>query len=539
MKKILSFIAISLSTFSLAFAQTPNEQIISTTLTHATVFLNRAQLTATAKATLQAGEQRVILDNIPLSIDPGSIEVRGTGGAIIKGVRFERDYLQRAQRPAGIIRMEDSLKIVQNQLAVNLITLTALDEERALIVANKQAGGTAAGVKVADLKALADFYRERLADIGTRQLQIKDTINRLKERENNIKNQLADWQNRRNQPTGQILVNLSATARTSLQLEVSYVVADAGWMPVYDVRVKDTQSPVSLAYKANVYQNTGQNWEAIKLTLSTSNPSLNGTKPELGTQFVQFEQPVVMRKERMRTAAPTAAMNSSEQSIKMDMSVPEVELITSASFTQMNTNDLSVSFEIALPYTIPSNGSGQVVDIAQHEVAATYRHFAIPKLDPDAFLIGTITDWEKYNLLNGQANVYFQGTYVGETQLLTQNTADTLNLSLGRDKKIIIKRERMKDFTATRILGNQVRETVAYRVTIRNTKNEAATITLEDQIPVSTNSDIEVKLEESTGATYTSETGRLTWKLSLKANESRTVEFRYEIKYPKGRIITY
>ncbi|MPR32008.1 DUF4139 domain-containing protein [Salmonirosea aquatica] len=534
MRNIIFFLTLAWGTLSAAFSQTNSPQTVSPTLTHATIFLNRAELTATAKTTIQAGEQRVLVENIPLTIDPNSMQVTGTGNAIITGVRFVRDYLRNAPRPANIQRLDDTLRTVQDDIAAAELSYSVLEEEKKLILINKQVSGSASGVKVTELKELANFYRERLTDIGTKLLRIKEQLTAWKEQEKNIQNQLSDWQNRRKQPTGGIEVSLTASARTTLNLDISYVVNGAGWRPVYDLRVKDTQQPVSLSYKAQVYQNTGQNWENIKLTLSTYNPALGGNKPELTTQYVDFPQPIVMRREMAKFSAAPAIKGS-----VVEAAAPMADVQSSADFTQIEVNDLSVTFDIALPYDIPTGNQPQLVDIARHEVPATFRHFAIPKLDQDAFLVAQLSGWEKYNLLNGTANVYFQGTYVGETQLTTQNTNDTLTLSLGRDKKVIVERERLNEFSSKRFIGSNIRETVTYRITVRNTKPEAVQLTLEDQVPISQNSDIEVNVEEVSGAKRNPETGKLSWDINLKPNENRTFDIRFEIKYPKGRTVVF
>ncbi len=524
-----------------AFSQSTDPQTTSPTLTHATVFLNRAELTATAKASIPSGEQRLIIDNIPLNIDRNSIQVKGSGDAVITGVRFVQNYLQNAPRPKNILQLDDSLRSVQDDIAAAQLAQTVLEEEKLLILANKQVSGTATGVKVADLKEMANFYRERLTDIGAKLIKVKERLKDLQQRQNNLNNQLSNWQNSRNRPTGGIEVSLKATTRTALNLEISYVVNGAGWQPVYDLRVKETNAPVALAYKAEVFQNTGQNWDNVKLKLSTSNPALGGMMPTLGVQYVDFPQPVVMRsKGRVSYSSEVVkheAVPAETAPMGFDAAMANVQ--TTADYTQIAVNDLSVSFDIALPYDIPSGGQPQLVDIARHEVPANYRHFAIPKLDTDAFLVAQLVDWEKYNLLNGKANVYFQGTYVGETQLITQNTNDTLNVSLGRDKKVVVKRERLNEFSSKRFIGSNIRETVTYRITLRNTKPDAVKLTLEDQVPLSQNSDIELSVEETTGAKYNSETGKLTWEVNLKPNENRTFDIRFEVKYPKGRAVVF
>ncbi len=214
MRNILLFFALACGVLPPAISQNSSSPNVTPTLTHATVFLNRAELTATAKTTIQPGDQRISIENIPLTIDPNSIQVKGTGNAVITGVRFVRDYLRNAPRPANIIRLDDTLRTVQDDIAAAELSYSVLEEEKKLILVNKQVSGSTTGVKVAELKELANFYRERLTDIGTKLIKIKDQLTALKLQETNLKNQLSVWQNQRNQPTGGIEVSVSASART-------------------------------------------------------------------------------------------------------------------------------------------------------------------------------------------------------------------------------------------------------------------------------------------------------------------------------------
>ena len=536
MKKLLFSLLYCFGFHFAVLGQSGTEQLVQPTLTHATVFQNRAELTSTVRVTVQPTTQLLIVEDIPLGIDPGSIQVKGTGDAVITGVRFDRNYLKNAPRPTAILKLDDSLRNVQNELAELELAASVLQEEKALILANKQMNTANVGLKVTELKDMANFYRDRLTEIGSKLMKIKARQEEVKAREGRLKNQLADWQNRRQQPSGVIQLALAVSGRTTLSLELSYVVMGAGWIPFYDLRVKDTKSPVTMAYKARVYQNTGQNWENIKLSLSTANPSQNGAKPELTTQYVSFKEPVARQ---MRAPAMMSKSLAVEPMVAGAPPALEADIQTSADYTQISSNDLVVTFDIALPYSIVSGGEAQLVDISQYEVPATYRLFAVPKLDPDAFLVAELSGWEKYNLLNGSANVYFQGTYLGETQLITQNVRDTLVVSLGRDKRVIVKKERLNEYSSQRMLGNTIRETVSYRITVRNTRAESIQLLVEDQVPVSQNSDIELTIQEDSNARYTAENGMLRWESTLKPSETRTFDVRFELKYPKGKTLIY
>ncbi|MDX2303162.1 MAG: mucoidy inhibitor MuiA family protein [Microscillaceae bacterium] len=200
-------------------------------------------------------------------------------------------------------------------------------------------------------------------------------------------------------------------------------------------------------------------------------------------------------------------------------------------------NQTSVTFEIAIPYTIPTDGKTYTVEIKEHEVPATYEYYCAPKLDPEAFLTAKITDWESYNLLDGEANLFFEGSYLGKSFLSVQNLSDTLSLSLGRDKNVVVTRSKQKDFSRKRILGGDQIETRSWDIQLRNTKKQAIRITIEDQFPVSTNKEIEINRLEWSNAELKEDSGKLTWKFELKPNEEKKLNFQYEVKYPRGKVI--
>ncbi|HAS43511.1 MAG TPA: hypothetical protein DCS93_23730, partial [Microscillaceae bacterium] len=199
----------------------------------------------------------------------------------------------------------------------------------------------------------------------------------------------------------------------------------------------------------------------------------------------------------------------------------------------------ATKFDISLPYSIPSNGQPQLVDIKNHTMKTIYAHSAVPKLDKDAFLMAQLVDWEKYNLLSGKANIYFEGTFIGETYLNANNTQDTLAISLGRDKRVIIDRKQIKDFSRKKFLGSNIKQTYGYEIALRNTKSTAVNITIEEQIPVSKNNKISVELLEAKGAKVDPVTGKITWKITLKPKETKKLYLKYSIKYPKKKQIVF
>jgi hypothetical protein len=191
----------------------------------------------------------------------------------------------------------------------------------------------------------------------------------------------------------------------------------------------------------------------------------------------------------------------------------------------------TTSFDIELPYTIPTNGKEHQVDIKEMTMPATYQYACVPKMDADAFLTAEVLDWEKHNLMEGEANLYFEGTYLGKSLLKTNDTDDTLRISLGRDKNVVIKRTKLKDFGRNKILSNKRHEARGFEITIKNKKNYPLSIVIEEQIPVSKDKQIDVE-HKADGAIYDKEKGRLTWKIDLKPLEDKKLVFSYEVKYP-------
>lgn len=200
-------------------------------------------------------------------------------------------------------------------------------------------------------------------------------------------------------------------------------------------------------------------------------------------------------------------------------------------------NALNLSFDIDMPYDVPTNGKEQTATLQNVDVPTMYQHYAVPTLDKDAYLLAQIPDWEKLNLLPGDANIILEGTYVGKSFIDPNSTQDTLNLTLGRDKRIVVKREKLIDFSSVKFLGSNKLQKFTYEITVKNNKSEAADILLKDQFPLSTNKEIEVELLESSDAEINKDLGILNWKIALAPGEVKKIRFAYSVKYPKDKTL--
>jgi uncharacterized protein (TIGR02231 family) len=201
-------------------------------------------------------------------------------------------------------------------------------------------------------------------------------------------------------------------------------------------------------------------------------------------------------------------------------------------------NTTSVEFEIKTPYSIASESKTTIVEMEYYSLPTEYEYYCVPKADKDAFLLANIVDWEQYNLLEGEANIFFENTFVGKTILDVRYMSDTLNISLGRDKNVVVRREKAKEFTQTKFLSSKAEVIRDWKISIRNNKRQLISMVLLDQIPVSTVSEIEVTAENLSNGILNKETGEVKWKFTIPPTQKTEFELLYKVRYPKNRNLT-
>lgn len=208
-------------------------------------------------------------------------------------------------------------------------------------------------------------------------------------------------------------------------------------------------------------------------------------------------------------------------------------------FVKRDEGELNTVYNIDLPYTILGNGKVQSIDLQTQSVDAEFKHYAVPKLDKEVFILATIDDWQKLGLLSGKANVTYAGTYVGETVINTNSVASKLSLTLGSDKRVSVKREKLQDFSSKKFMGSTIKQDFIYKITVKNNQNKPIKMVLKDQYPQSNQKEIQVEmLKETTPPTMTYEAaGVLNWDFELKAGESKEFKVGYSVKYPKDKDI--
>jgi uncharacterized protein (TIGR02231 family) len=509
---------------------------------HVTIFLNGAELTSSTRVNLSAGENTILFTNIAGNVNQPSLTVGADNNVVIQSSTFQNNFLVAETLSPRGRELKDSIEAIENGRASTNNLLTVTNEQIAILSQNKQVSGANNGLSVTELTKMLDLVKTRLAGLLGEKDKLNATLRKTDERLALLRLQLDEEKKRDFQPGGQLLVKFYSPKATTSNINISYVVPNAGWTPTYDLRVDNLKDPVKLFYKANVYQNSGVKWDDVKITLSTGNPSEGAQAPVLNPWYLAFNQ-----------AAPYAAegyLNSKPSSLNLGGARDEanayyVDGIKSKSlaqssisnYVQVDNNGVSTSFDIDLPYTIPTDGQTHLVAIKDYELPASYRYFAVPKIDRDAFLQAQITNWEDLNLIPATTNIFYEGSYVGQGYIDMRNVKDTMNISLGRDKKIIIRRERDKELRSVKTIGMNVKETFVYTVSVRNTRKEPVSITLMEQLPISNDKDITIEDTDIDGGSYEETTGAVKWMIQLKPNETLKKKIGFTVKYPKGKNI--
>lgn len=535
------------------FAQTRQ----SVKIKHATVFLNGAELSSQASINLPQGESEILFTNIAGNVNQQSLNIGAGNGVVIQSATFQNNFLVAEVLSPRARAIQDSIEMIENSRTGATNALTVTNEQIGILSQNKQVSGTQSGLSVAELTKMLDLVKARLAGLLAEKDKLNAMLKKTDERLSLLRMQLEEEKKKDFQPGGQLLVKFYSPRATSTDVSISYVVPNAGWSPSYDLRVDDLKSPVKLFYKANVYQNSGVKWDDIKISLSTGNPNEGAQAPALQPWYLAFYQPVAygegylnkninaedMQKMPSRNGVSLGGARGDGTAFIVDgirvygnrgVNLPQSSI---DNYVQTDNSGVNTVFDIDLPYTIPTDGQQHMVSVKSYELPATYRYFAVPKMDRDAFLQAQITNWEDLSLIPAATNIFYEGSYVGQGYIDMRNTKDTMNISLGRDKKIIIRRERDKELRSVKTIGTNIKETFAYTISIRNTRKEAINITVLEQLPISNDKDIVIEDADKDGGAFEETTGEIKWLLNVKPAETMKKKIAFTVKYPKGKTI--
>lgn len=523
-----------------------NETTVDSKIKNVTVFLNGAQVFRKAPVQLKKGITEVIFDSISSNINANSIQVKGKGNYTILDTKYKVVQPTTNTTPPEIPKhvvlqlqlIQDSLDMISFDLEEVKYRKDVLELEKQLLIGNKSMKSDS----LALLKDAMSFFREKYNNINATLIAVKKQEYLLNKKKNGLQSRLNKINADNNQkyvakpayPRYQIVVTVSADAYAQGTIDVNYLVNNASWSPKYDLRASGVNSPVELTYKANVYQNSGENWNDVKLTLSTNNPNKSKVKPNLPVWYLNYYNPNTYYKKDNQSLGGAVSLESLTRTAEMvedDLSPAK----TSAFYATMNENLTNIEFSLSIPYTIPSDGQNHLVAVKNEKLNAKYQYYMVPKLDKDAFLVADVRGFEDLSLLPAQANIYFEGTFIGTTMLNPDVMGDSLAVTLGRDERLSIRRKLIKEEEKEKFLADSKLKYFTYELSVKNNRLNDVDIIIEDHIPVPNTEDIKVGLLASDKAKYTKETGMLSWKFKLPGKGNKKMQFQYSVQYDKDK----
>lgn len=551
MKKINVLVAL-LFAHIINYAQEQTIQI-TPVVQSAVIYLDGAELNQNKQVNLNAGRTQITFNGISSKVISKSIQVTASGDVNILSVTDKLNFIDPVQNSPKTKAINDSVKLLHETISQLNLDREAYETEKVMLAKNQSIGGQDKGVAIAELKLAADFFRSRIKEINSEIFKIDKKVTLSNEILDKLNNQLFEINGTPKGPTAEITVLVSSAIKQTISLDLKYLVSDAGWAPSYDIITEDVNKPITLKYRAKVYNNTDVDWKNIKIKLSTGDPMKNASKPELEEWFLNFNTMTYdynnydqKAKGKISSLSDQNLINSSkgqneyqqyyennkpaQESLKLEkQNQPAVVL------EEVEISDLSAEFDIKTEYTIPSDAKPYIIDVTTYNLPASYKYFSIPKADRSAFMLARITGWEELELVAGPANVYLSGTYVGQSYINTKSTNDTLDLSVGRDNKIMVSRALLKDFNTEKVIGNNKKTTYAYEIVVKNNRKSAITIDVEDQIPVSQSSDITVESLELSKGELNPLTGKIKWTLTIEPGDARKLLLSFAVKYPRNK----
>jgi len=528
---------------------------VDSTISAVTVYTDRAVVTRTATVELTAGTTELVFANLPQALNDRSLQVsgRGTAQAIILDVSAKQTYVDFTPN-ARVKELEDLLKGYGKQVRglddrANLLNAqqASLDRMETALFAPPTKD-----VPRPDLNQFTNslnYLTEQKAKLATERASLDESKKELQVKIDTAQNQLNELRGSGGKAFKTVTVRVSAPAAGSLDVALSYTVPGASWAPSYDARVLSTERAVALGYFGIVRQNTGEDWKNVMLTLSTARPGLGGAAPVLGVWQLDVFNPIALRQQaemerRQNMMAKSAREMPAPAAMAVggmaDMAVQPEEKDAEMAAATIEAGATSASFKIAVASSIPSDNSPQKVPVTSAKLTTNPEYNTVPKRLATAYLTAKVYNNSEFPLLAGAMNVFLDGTFVATSSLRTVMPGEKFDLALGADEGISVKHKRVTRFAEDTGLTNSGRRvTYEYLITIQNNKKTAERVLVTDQVPLSKNEKIVVKLlsPDAKDVKPTDE-GLLKWSLDLKPGEKRELTVKFAVEFDKEVNVT-
>lgn len=521
------------------------EYPVAMQITAVTVYPDRARLTAGGEVTLDEGAHQLLFEELPLTLNQDSVRVTGKGTAVvlIRSVDVVRRNYE--ETPAEDIRaLEEAIQQVGDELAVWQDKDASLQSQASYVSGLWQqteqfAKGLSLGLSdVAQQAELLTFLRTQDEEIKQARREAGQEIRQLKRRLAKLQADLKAKQSARPRQRYQARVEVEVRNAGTFAPQLTYVVNQAGWRPLYDVRL-DKQG-LQLTYLAQVTQKTGQDWNGAALSVSTARPALNQRLPDLHPWYVDVAPP--RPEPRTRMAKPQAAMMRAEEEMVADVAPAPVAMAApvqaEVAVAQADTSGTAVTYHVGGGSDIPSDGRPHKTTIAEFNLEPEMDYVAVPKHTDAVYRRVKVVNSSDGPLLAGAANLFAEAEYIGQTQLSYTAVGDEIELLLGVEERLTVQRELKRRDVDKAFMRDKRRIQYGYEIEIENLLGEEAQVTVRDHFPKSRHEQIKVELKTCDPAVVEqSDLNLLKWELVLPASTKRTIHYEYLVEYPTQLVV--
>lgn len=541
---LIGFFVFSILNCSMLFAT--NTIKVNPAIDKVTLFLGEAEINRSIKKLMiEKGQTYLVITEISNKLDTKSLSAVVIGGATILSTRVEENKedlpdVAAAKRMRQVLvdmikkykSGQDSFKKEKTILEENSHLLSKTDEDNSFD----------------KIRHAATVYRHRMEEIEDTIYKLEKHIKDLGKRFEKEKEKLKTLNAKA--PINQIVILVQAEEETNIKLYVEYKVKDTYWTPLYHLKAKDTKTPITLEYKALIKNNTGVDWNNIKLKLEVSNALKKRPKLLTETLIDQHEvekQQQKLAKKQKKKAKSKKTNNKNKQTNKLpDNQESNNDLLTLASgfddqqpMLQESNNDVANNgfneeFEISQTYSIAADGEDYIIDIESHEIPVEYIHFCIPKLDETVFLLARISDWQGIRMLAGNATVYYKKNIVGRSLIDKNALKNGIDLMLNTIKGVTVTRVESKEILPSKFLNKKITENINYTIQVTNNQPDTIQVELFDQLPIVKSKTIKVEsIIAETATDNDKESGKIKWNYQLAPKESKAFDCSYILKYSK------
>ena len=543
MKRYSLFAFLFLLSANLFFAQKPI--YTKAKVTAVKVYRNSAELQNTVSFSIPSGISEIVIGNISEEINEKTIQIGVNSKNIsILSSQFTSDYstdFKMDTTNPQIKKVNDSIKIVENLISKNRIELDANKKAVELLDKNQTVLVGSNSSNVAQLTQLTEFYTNKRIELENKLVSLKTKGDDLSKKLSRLKSSLKTKEQKEAEEfaDGVIVLKLMSPTAGNIKLNINYLTDNVSWKPYYEIKAEKISAPLDVTFKAIVKQNTGLDWKGVKLTLINGNSSRNNYAPTVSPWFIYARSPKEreIQREEASLIKTRAVASNAVKDIALEEGEEVVRYTTAAAFT-ISANELNTSYDIDIPYDILSNNEDHLISLYQQKIPADYQYFTAPNYRREAYLLAKVKDFSKYHLVSAPASVIFENMYIGETRISPDQTNNEMNITLGNDPKISIRREEVQDKSGEKFLSSYREKVITYDLVIKNNKKEQISIEVKDRFPLSNNEAVKIELLDKSGAAKDDEKGFLTWNIKLSPSETKKLRVSYKVRYPKDYIVS-